>query len=177
LEVTLSTVHGAKGREFDFVFVAGLDEDVFPHVKSKSKSSASDMSEEEAEEARLFYVAVTRARERVVLTHTARRMGGGGVYGDVEPSRFLRSLPKADVEGTSFVLFEKKGGGSLDQGWSGLGQLRGGGGDFCSAKAMLGVRQRPLQRGFKRPRTDEKIESVKPPGVDAVKQPTGDEYD
>jgi DNA helicase-2/ATP-dependent DNA helicase PcrA len=84
--VWMMTMHAAKGLEFPFVFVAGMEEGLFPH-------SRSTMDEDEVEEERrLFYVCLTRARERLVLTSAARRRVFGE-YQATEPSRFLSEIP------------------------------------------------------------------------------------
>ena len=85
-KVTLMTVHTAKGLEFPAVFIVGLEEGVFPHSRSLTSDS------EIAEERRLCYVAMTRAREELTLTYAARRT----TYGQSNfnpPSRFLSALP------------------------------------------------------------------------------------
>jgi len=84
--VTLLTVHSAKGLEFRLLFVVGMEEGMFPH--SRSLESAEDT----AEERRLFYVAMTRAREKLHLTWAQRR----GMFGSTtsnRPSRFLEEIP------------------------------------------------------------------------------------
>lgn len=83
---TLLTLHAAKGLEFPVVFIAGLEEGLFPH--SRSMEDAEQMEEER----RLCYVGVTRAKERLYLVHTFRRT----LYGESEvrePSRFLTDVP------------------------------------------------------------------------------------
>jgi DNA helicase-2/ATP-dependent DNA helicase PcrA len=83
--VTLMTVHAAKGLEFDLVFVTGLEEGLFPH------ESMDEEERDEEEERRLFYVAVTRARKRLVLTLArVRRVYGSDFFS--EPSQFLRDI-------------------------------------------------------------------------------------
>ncbi len=79
--ITLMTVHNSKGLEFDTVFLTGLEEDNFPHVLAKNSGSVD-------EERRLFYVAVTRAKKRLVLSRAERRMVFG-IYRSQMPSRFL----------------------------------------------------------------------------------------
>lgn len=91
-EVTLLTAHAAKGLEFRVVIIAGMEEGLFPHVLSET---ASDIEEER----RLFYVALTRAKEKIHITLTRKRM----IYGNIsfnDPSRFLRELPAHLVEGS-----------------------------------------------------------------------------
>src|SRR5437867_2694825 len=90
--VNLSTVHQAKGLEFHTVFVIWLTNGMFPSSRSL------DTREVLEEERRLFYVAITRARDELYLTYPQRRLSGG--YGDVfqRPSRFLQEIPNNLVE-------------------------------------------------------------------------------
>lgn len=84
--VTLLTVHSAKGLEFDVLFVIGLEEGLFPHIKSL------ESSDDVEEERRLFYVAMTRARQKLFLSWAQRRgMFGSGMSN--QPSRFLDEVP------------------------------------------------------------------------------------
>jgi DNA helicase-2/ATP-dependent DNA helicase PcrA len=90
--VNLSTVHQAKGLEFHTVFVIWLTDGMFP--SSRSMDERKDLEEER----RLFYVAVTRAKDELYLTYSHMRLTGG--YGDVfqRPSRFLKEIPNKLVE-------------------------------------------------------------------------------
>ena len=90
--VNLSTVHQAKGLEFHTVFVIWLTDGMFP--SSRSMDDRKDLEEER----RLFYVAITRAKDELYLTYPHMRLTGG--YGDVfqRPSRFLREIPNKLVE-------------------------------------------------------------------------------
>jgi DNA helicase-2/ATP-dependent DNA helicase PcrA len=82
--VTLMTLHNAKGLEFRAVFIAGMEEGVFPHSRSLEEQGLE-------EERRLFYVGVTRAKEHLTLTHvTSRSLWGSRSYN--LPSRFLDEL-------------------------------------------------------------------------------------
>ncbi len=72
--VTLMTVHNAKGLEFDIVFVSGMEEGLFPLSQARDQPRALE------EERRLFYVAVTRAREHLYVTHADTRWRSGGVF-------------------------------------------------------------------------------------------------
>ncbi|MFZ1987695.1 MAG: UvrD-helicase domain-containing protein [Minisyncoccia bacterium] len=83
--VTLMTVHAAKGLEFDTVFVTGLEEGLFPH------EGMNDEERDEEEERRLFYVAVTRAKTRLVLTFARIRKIYGSDYIQ-EPSGFINDI-------------------------------------------------------------------------------------
>ncbi|MEW6189015.1 MAG: DNA helicase PcrA [Actinomycetota bacterium] len=85
--VTLMTLHNAKGLEFPVVFMVGMEDGVFPHIRSMT------VSEELEEERRLCYVGVTRAKERLYLTHAwSRSLWGGPSYNI--PSRFLKEIPE-----------------------------------------------------------------------------------
>jgi len=90
--VNLSTVHQAKGLEFHTVFVIWLTDGMFP--SSRSMDERKDLEEER----RLFYVAITRAKDELYLTYPQMRLTGG--YGDVfqRPSRFLKDIPNKLVE-------------------------------------------------------------------------------
>ena len=90
--VNLSTVHQAKGLEFHTVFVIWLTDGMFPSSRSLDSRAALE------EERRLFYVAITRARDELYLTYPQMRLSGG--YGDVfqRPSRFLQEIPNDLVE-------------------------------------------------------------------------------
>ncbi|MGE5208266.1 MAG: ATP-dependent helicase [Alphaproteobacteria bacterium] len=90
--VNLSSVHQAKGLEFHTVFVIWLTDGMFPSSRSLDTRAALE------EERRLFYVAITRARDELYLTYPQMRLSGG--YGDVfqRPSRFLQEIPNDLVE-------------------------------------------------------------------------------
>jgi DNA helicase-2/ATP-dependent DNA helicase PcrA len=86
--ITLSSLHSVKGLEFDHVFLAGLEEGVFPHNRSLQREA--DLEEER----RLCYVGMTRARESLTLTRAVyRRMYGSERLEGSMPSRFLREIP------------------------------------------------------------------------------------
>jgi len=87
-KVSLITIHNTKGLEFDRVIVTGLEEGIFPH-----ESSDWGEPEEIEEERRLFYVGITRAREKLILTWCRRRRIFGR-YSDMAPSRFLDEIPE-----------------------------------------------------------------------------------
>lgn len=84
--VQLMTVHSAKGLEFTSVFITGLEEGLFPHKNSVNEQNGLE------EERRLMYVAITRAKERLYLSHTQSHMLHGQVRHNM-PSRFLEELP------------------------------------------------------------------------------------
>ena len=83
----LMTVHAAKGLEFHTVFISGIEEGLFPHEQSMVETGGLE------EERRLMYVAVTRARRRLYLSHAQSRMLHGQVRYNI-PSRFLNEVPE-----------------------------------------------------------------------------------
>jgi DNA helicase-2/ATP-dependent DNA helicase PcrA len=83
----LMTVHSAKGLEFDAVFLTGLEEGLFPHEQSANERDGLE------EERRLAYVAITRARHRLYLSHAQTRMLHGQTRYNI-PSRFLEEIPE-----------------------------------------------------------------------------------
>ncbi|HZG42433.1 MAG TPA: UvrD-helicase domain-containing protein, partial [Longimicrobium sp.] len=105
-QVTLLTMHSAKGLEFTHVFIVGLEEEILPHSRSVKSSAAAEADAEEnwqtweangggdpiAEERRLFYVGITRARHRLTLSGCATRSQRGNLIVR-KPSRFLAEIP------------------------------------------------------------------------------------
>ena len=91
---TLLTLHAAKGLEFGAVFIVGLDDGILPHSRS------FDEPEEMEEERRLFYVGITRAKDRLYLIRSVQR-GGRGYAEETYPSRFLEDLPEDLIVGKS----------------------------------------------------------------------------
>lgn len=92
-QVSLLTLHNAKGLEFPIVFIAGLEEGLFPHSRSQESEGALE------EERRLFYVGMTRAQKRLILSWAQqRRRWGGGLPEPSEPSRFLEEIPPQFTE-------------------------------------------------------------------------------
>jgi len=89
--VSLMTVHLAKGLEFPYVFVVGMEEDLFPSAMSMNTRSELE------EERRLFYVALTRAEKRAYITYTMSRYRWGKLI-DAEPSRFIDEINENVVE-------------------------------------------------------------------------------
>jgi ATP-dependent DNA helicase UvrD/PcrA len=91
-QLRLSTIHQAKGLEFDVVFVIMLCDGLFPSARSLKRP------EDEEEERRLFYVAITRARNELYLSYPLIRMTGGTGDFVQQPSRFLRDIPTDLIE-------------------------------------------------------------------------------
>ncbi len=89
--IQLMTVHSAKGLEFDCVFISGLEEGLFPHENSMSDPAGLE------EERRLMYVAITRARQRLYLSHSQTRLLHGQTRYNVR-SRFFDELPEGALK-------------------------------------------------------------------------------
>jgi DNA helicase-2/ATP-dependent DNA helicase PcrA len=86
--VRLMTVHASKGLEFKYVFITGLEQDLFPHTRMDGKSK-----EDSEEERRLFYVALTRARRKLYLSYASLRT----IFGNRQvntPSEFIYDIPE-----------------------------------------------------------------------------------
>ena len=155
--VTMMTVHSAKGLEFPVVFVAGMEEGIFPHAGHEDDPSGVE------EERRLAYVAITRAERQLFLTYAATRRTYGSTTAN-PPSRFLREIPEQDIQlvgvgsdGFSGVGWEKRGDrrgtygsgteayggavfGSATRSAGGNAQNRAGGMSFRSASEGFGGR-------------------------------------
>ncbi len=100
--VTMMTLHNAKGLEFPVVFIAGLEDGLFPLSRSY------DDPEEMEEERRLFYVGITRAQNKLYLTHARqRRRAGEMMYGRLSP--FVEAVPEALIERRSSALLQSEG--------------------------------------------------------------------
>jgi DNA helicase-2/ATP-dependent DNA helicase PcrA len=91
--VTLMTLHASKGLEFPVVFLAGMEQGLFPSYRSLDDPAAME------EERRLCYVGITRAKERLFLSHASERRLWGGMREPAVPSVFLSELPEELVQG------------------------------------------------------------------------------
>ena len=127
-QITLMTVHTAKGLEFPVVFVTGMEDGTFPHTRSLTEET------ELAEERRLAYVALTRARERLYLTRAAVRSAWGAANA-MPASRFLDDVPDETIDWKRLAssMEALRGGGtgwgsSWGEGGFGSGGRRSGGG-------------------------------------------------
>jgi DNA helicase-2/ATP-dependent DNA helicase PcrA len=109
-QVTLMTLHNAKGLEYRAVFIIGCEDGLFPHMRSVEEGNLE-------EERRLCYVGITRARERLTMTYARRRTIFGRSDGGV-PSRFLGEIPENLVERHSTM--------GAPTGWGGLGSAGAG---------------------------------------------------
>jgi len=139
--VKLMTIHAAKGLEFGCVFVGGIEETLFPSAMSVNTR------EELEEERRLFYVAVTRAKERLFLTYANSRYRFGNLVQN-EPSRFLDELPESFLDRT----------------------YAGGGARNSSGLSNMGSAFQRMHRGMG-PAPERKPESNKPSYMPAAPKP------
>ncbi|MES2508588.1 MAG: UvrD-helicase domain-containing protein [Pseudomonadota bacterium] len=125
--VQLMTVHSSKGLEFDCVFIAGLEDGIFPHENSLSDHGGIE------EERRLMYVAITRARKRLYLSHSQTRMLHGQTRYNLK-SRFFDELPDAALKwitpkNQGFASNMGRGGNA----WGDAGHAGGGRKDWASS--------------------------------------------
>jgi DNA helicase-2/ATP-dependent DNA helicase PcrA len=101
--MSLMTLHGAKGLEFDTVFLPGWEEGLFPHQRALDEGGTKGLEEER----RLAYVGLTRARKRAVISHAANRR----IYANWQasiPSRFIDELPEEQVARTGSAALERE---------------------------------------------------------------------
>ncbi len=135
--VTLLTLHAAKGLEFPVVFLVGLEDGILPH----SRSLQSEDHEEMAEERRLFYVGVTRAKDRLYLSYAFQRMNWGRLEAQI-PSRFLSEIP---AELFSAGSSKVSSGSRRSAQWSWDSDRGGGSGRSNSASSWSsGFNSKPL---------------------------------
>ena len=99
-KVKLMTIHAAKGLEFPYVFIVGLEENLFPSIMSSGSLETLE------EERRLFYVAITRAEQRLFISFASRRFKWGQFI-DSEPSRFISELDDNYLHKIESELSEK----------------------------------------------------------------------
>ena len=158
--VQLMTVHASKGLEFDAVFITGLEEGLFPHENAMNDFDGLE------EERRLMYVAITRARQRLYLSHSQTRMLHGQTRYNLR-SRFLDELPEACLK----WLTPKQAG------FSNLGAAGGGSGSAGSTGTAWGQGtwgQTPAQSRHARPawgQSSLSTETYKSPPVPVQKAP------
>jgi DNA helicase-2/ATP-dependent DNA helicase PcrA len=155
--VRLMTLHSAKGLEFPVVFIAGLEENLFPHARS------SEGHEDIEEERRLLYVGMTRARERLILTRSLqRRLFGEPV--PAEPSRFLQEIPgrllrESDPEG------DGEAGDSVARLWNAaeaIARRRMAGGAARAAGVRRGRAVGPYEEDFSGAEAEPSVDTSSP---------------
>ncbi len=139
--VTIMTLHGAKGLEFDTVFLAGWEEGLFPSQRTMDENGMKGLEEER----RLAYVGITRARKRVFISHASNRR----IYGNwvsAIPSRFVDELPRGLVEIVSETGNYQMAGRSQHWDSSGINPapLRG---DALPAKGVISAEGTLFVRG------------------------------
>jgi DNA helicase-2/ATP-dependent DNA helicase PcrA len=172
--VSLMTVHGAKGLEFDSVFLTGMEETIFPY---KGVDQTHGESEEELdEERRLAYVAITRARKRLVITHVSTRQLFGRTH-YLTISRFMEDLPDNVISREGSAPSSSRGFGSRYQngygGYNGYSERSsyGGGsgyrgyGDYArNQKPALAPGTRVVERDEPASVTHDGVEIIVRPG-------------
>ena len=137
--VTLMTIHTAKGLEWPVVVVAGLEDGLFP------LSRAAESTEGLEEERRLFYVALTRAKDKLYLTWARSRRRGGAILPSIA-SRFLDTIPPGLVdEKTTSSLFAPSWGGGNRYGGRTSGSRFGGGGSWDKRPTQQAPERDPVE--------------------------------
>ncbi|WP_391348807.1 ATP-dependent helicase [Azospirillum sp. A23] len=142
-QVTVMTLHGAKGLEFDHVFLPGWEEGVFPNQRALDETGIAGLEEER----RLAYVGLTRARRRAYVSHAAnRRLYGNWV--SAVPSRFVEEIPQDNVEAEAANgLFAGSGGRGGFGGGAGAYGAGGSAGGFGGGFQFRGsTRQAPVPK-------------------------------
>jgi DNA helicase-2/ATP-dependent DNA helicase PcrA len=154
--VTLMTLHTAKGLEFPVVFLTGLEDGVFPHMRAMSDNAELE------EERRLAYVGITRARQRLYLSRAVTRSAWGQPQYN-PPSRFTDELPSELVRwertGASYTSWSGTGGGVGGRG----GGDRGRGGGFAGGTPK--AQQLAARIGVDASKLTTASELVQPPKV------------
>jgi DNA helicase-2/ATP-dependent DNA helicase PcrA len=149
-KVSLMTIHSAKGLEFGYVFIAGVEEELFP--SQFSSGTASEIEEER----RLFYVAITRAMKRVTITLARSRYRWGNLI-DCRPSRFIGEIDPRYLKFTG-SKFRNQSGRSMEeeeQEFEKPGPVR------APVRRIIPVAGKPAFR----PPVDEKFEPDDPDGI------------
>ena len=147
--IQLMTVHSAKGLEFDCVFITGVEEGLFPHENSMSDRDGLE------EERRLMYVAITRARQRLYMSHSQTRMLHGQTRFNLK-SRFFEELPEAALKWLTPKLPAPAAFGGGARSWQGGG---GGYSGFESTRYPVGGTPKPEKAVV---RKDESVNGLRP---------------
>ena len=138
-QVVMMTIHSAKGLEFPYVFIVGLEEGVFPG--EMSRYSEEDMEEER----RLAYVGITRAKRELYLSHSKTRMLFGRTSYN-EPSRFLQEIDAEYIEQTSSPTLEQRGRG---QSYGGRETVPGGTSGYSGPSGRSGAATGYTRSGYR----------------------------
>jgi DNA helicase-2/ATP-dependent DNA helicase PcrA len=112
-QLSIMTLHGAKGLEFDIVFLPGWEEGLFPSQRSLDENGLKGLEEER----RLAYVGITRARKIAYISHAANRRVHNQ-WQNALPSRFIAELPKEHIERRDDRTFHRSQGGFYRTGFS-----------------------------------------------------------
>lgn len=137
--VQLMTVHAAKGLEFKYVYLVGCEEGIFPHFSAKEDKSRGGLEEER----RLMYVAITRAKRRLIITHCTERVTYGNRFRN-PMSSFIEEIPPQLLDVRS--LTEKSSGWDDDEdedGWGGRSGSKGWGGRSSGRSWGAGFDKKP----------------------------------
>ena len=132
--ITIMTLHGAKGLEFDCVFLPGWEDGLFPSQRSMDENGLKGLEEER----RLAYVGITRARKKAFISYVGnRRMHGS--WTNAIPSRFVDELPEAHIDMNAEMGIYGAGGASDGRSshWDSSGQSGGYGGGFQSKTRQI----------------------------------------
>ncbi|MFG2209095.1 DNA helicase PcrA [Streptomyces sp. NPDC048638] len=141
--ITLMTLHTAKGLEFPTVFLTGLEDGVFPHMRSLGQTKELE------EERRLAYVGITRARERLYVTRSTMRSAWGQPSYN-PPSRFLEEIPE------NYVEWKRRGPATPSASMGGLSSRGGGGGLGGGIGSTLSSARAKGPSGFATRRTSDR---------------------
>jgi len=138
-KISIMTLHGAKGLEFDTVFLPGWEEEVFPNRRALEETGNSGLEEER----RLAYVGITRARQRCFISHAANRRVFNEWRSGI-PSRFIDELPESEIEtrGETGLYGSQAASG-------GGGGLQSGQGAFVYDAPWIAATQRLKDRGYR----------------------------
>ncbi|MBL9104578.1 MAG: UvrD-helicase domain-containing protein [Myxococcales bacterium] len=111
-KLTLATLHSAKGLEWPVVFILGCEEGTMPHKRVSAPRISDAIAGDIEEERRLFYVGITRARDRLYIMRAATRLERGSAV-PRKPSRFLAELPDADIKHYDIGTAERLSGADV----------------------------------------------------------------